>query len=101
MKNYIYAFYDLKSSSYRPLSVDFTAPDNMGVMFGRMVNDPSFDSFSKFDGLRLDCLGEFDDVTGCINSYSHPEIVIDCDAACAQALLYRKALKNGKDSTEK
>lgn len=93
MKLTIYAFRDLKAQCFRPISCDLMTPEQMAVNFSRaLASDAS--QASKYDGLQLCALGEFDDVTGAIEPYASPRVVVDCDF---QIEASKKATKEVKD----
>lgn len=88
MKQYVYAFKDLKANCFRAISCDLTIPEGMAELFSRSLRAPDA-NLGQFDGLQLVCLGTFDDVTGVIVPFKSYSIVVDCDVEI-------EALKNGK-----
>ena len=88
MKQYVYAFKDLKANCFRPISCDLTTPEDMAVLFARSLRAPNA-NLGQYDGLQLVCLGTFDDLTGVIVPNKSYSVVVDCDVEI-------EALKNGK-----
>lgn len=93
MKLTVYAFRDLKAQCFRPLSCDLMTPDQMAVNFSRALASDSSQA-AKFDGLQLCALGEFDDVSGVIEPYASPRVVVDCDFQIEAA---KKGAQDGKE----